>query len=186
MTQHSIPLFLLNIYTLVKHIKLTAGAHITARRRSCIQCGSDSLPRMCALNKGELQKTDRQTDKWIRKRYSAEQTPSVQLGASLVLFNLTFELKRRPTCPVRICETSQPIFISNTSILMDFELKSQPRLCGCLQQKLLAPNGCWFSGQGFDKLHNNVVSSSGVVRLVSTEATLSFSQIVLITITTSL
>lgn len=61
-TQHSIPLFLLNIYTLVKHIKLTAGAHITTRRRSRIQCGSDSLPRMCALNKGELQKTDRQTN----------------------------------------------------------------------------------------------------------------------------
>lgn len=61
-TQHSIPLFLLNIYTLVKHIKLTAGARITARRRSRIQCGSDSLPRMCALNKGEQQKTDRQTN----------------------------------------------------------------------------------------------------------------------------
>lgn len=40
-----------------------------------------------------------------------------------------------------------------------------------------------FSGQGFDKLHNNVVSSSGVVQLVSSEATLSFSQIALIIIT---
>lgn len=148
-TQHSIPLFLLNIYMLVKHIKLTASAHITARWRSRIQCGSDSLPRMCVLNQGEQQKTDGQTDKWIRKLYSGEQTPGGQLGAFLGLFNLTFELKWRPACPVRVCGTSRPIFISNTSILMDFELKSQPRLCGCLQQKLRAPNGCWFFRAGF-------------------------------------
>lgn len=57
------PALLLNIYTLVKHIKLTAGGHITAWQRSQIQYGSHSLPRICALNKERY--GDRWTDKWV-------------------------------------------------------------------------------------------------------------------------
>lgn len=59
------PALLLNIYTLVKHIKLTAGGHITAWQRSQIQYGSYSLPRICVLNKERY--GDRWTDKWVQK-----------------------------------------------------------------------------------------------------------------------
>lgn len=96
-TQHSIPLFLLNIYTLVKHIKLTAGAHITARRRSRLQCGSDLLPRMCALNKGELQKTDRQMDPKALRRW-ANTRRSAGSFSCFVQFDVSAQVKADVPC----------------------------------------------------------------------------------------
>lgn len=108
------PALLLNIYTLVKHIKLTAGAHITARHRSQIQCGSYSLPRICVLNK------ESQTDRQMRPKAFTLLSKCPPINWELVLFQSNRSLESH----VRMWNTPQPIsFHTYLTVLKDYVQK---------------------------------------------------------------
>lgn len=119
------PALLLNIYTLVKHIKLTAGAHITARQRSQIQYGSHSLPRICVLNKESYR--DRQTDRQMGLKAFTLLSKCPMVNWELFLgfcFLSSVESNRSLKSHVRMCKTSQPILFNiHRTVLIDYVQK---------------------------------------------------------------